>query len=390
MTDWIPVFRTGTHTDSSGNEKTWTESDLDHIITNYHPGEHEAPAVIGHPEHDSPAWGWVEGLKRDGQMLFAKFKDLAPEFVDMLRKGLFRKRSISLYPDMTLRHVGFLGAMPPAVKGLPNVAFQDGEKQIIEFNFDCKQCNRCRDTERRVPTENNFCGSASVSLAGKESKRMKWFEWMKKKAADEGVTIEDAPSFSEPSRVTATVPSPADITAQVNAEVSKQVKAKELEFAEAQKTLDAEKARVKAEAEGLAKAKTEKVKSDIKDFCEGLCKEGKLTPAMMKHGIGMQNFLERIAQVETPIEFSDGDTKKTQTPFEFMKSFLSGFKKQIEFGEFAGADKDIGRGTASEKLSALTKQKMQANKELTYVQAFSEVQMENVELAREYAAEIKG
>lgn len=97
---WIPVFKTGTHTDSSGNEKTWTDADLDKIAASYHPAGHEAPVVIGHPKDNGPAWGWVEGLKREGDILYAKFKDLVPEFVDMVRKGLFKKRSISLYPDL--------------------------------------------------------------------------------------------------------------------------------------------------------------------------------------------------------------------------------------------------------------------------------------------------
>ena len=125
QSEWIPIFRAGTHTDANGNEKTWTEAELDTIVQKYQPQEHEAPVVIGHPEHNSPAWGWVEGLKREGNLLYAKYKELVPEFVDMVRKGLFKKRSISLYPDMTLRHVGWLGAMPPAVKGLPDVAFAD-------------------------------------------------------------------------------------------------------------------------------------------------------------------------------------------------------------------------------------------------------------------------
>ena len=36
----------------------------------------------------------------------------------MVEKGRFNKRSAAFYPDGGLRHVGFLGASPPAVKGL--------------------------------------------------------------------------------------------------------------------------------------------------------------------------------------------------------------------------------------------------------------------------------
>jgi len=131
---WIPIFKVGTWTDSAGRTRTWTEEDLDRIVEQYDPAEHEAPVVIGHPKHNAPAWGWVEALKREGGVLYAKLKDLVPEFVEMVRKGLFKKRSIALYPDLRLRHIGFLGAMPPAVKGLPDVAFEEGDGAVeIEF-----------------------------------------------------------------------------------------------------------------------------------------------------------------------------------------------------------------------------------------------------------------
>ncbi len=133
-TDWIAVFRTGVHTDSKGNTRTWTESDLNNIVQKYDPSYHEAPIVIGHPKDDAPAYGWVKSLKHVGGVLFAKFRDIVPEFAEMVNKGLFKKRSVSLYPDGTLRHIGFLGALPPAVKGLPIFAFADNSGLMIEFS----------------------------------------------------------------------------------------------------------------------------------------------------------------------------------------------------------------------------------------------------------------
>mgnify|MGYP001588256224 CR=1 FL=1 len=477
--DWIPIFKTGTHTDSAGNEKTWTEAELDTIVQKYQPQDHEAPVVIGHPEHNSPAWGWVEGLRRESNILFAKFKGLVPEFVDMVRKGSFKKRSISLYPDMTLRHVGFLGGMPPAVKGLPDVAFADENSVIIEFgeignvipksdyiefggegsgNFDhlgrpgeiggsgegggqgklmpgklvmlritkdgkpavrvqvrgnvgeegrkrldalgmeavtdisntrekiisdAKELGELRDAllnqglvER--PTQNH-----NETFFGKEAKRMKWFEWMKGKAAAEGVTIEDAPqSFAEAGNPKSEIPNPKLIAALVDAEVARVVTAKNAEFAETQKTLDAEKARLKAEGERLKKAEGERRKDEIKSFCEGLCKDGKLTPAMMKYGMGMTNFLEAISGIETAYEFCEPKEGKKLTPAEHIKAFMACFKKQIEFGEFAGNDKDIPRG--NDKRDAAIRDYQEKNKkdgvEITYRDAVLAVSKEQPEL----------
>ena len=131
---WIEVFRAGKHTDSSGRTKEFSRADLDKTVAQYKPDEHEAPVVIGHPQDNGPAYGWVEGVKRDGGMLLAKFKQVEPAFEEMLAAGRFKKRSISLYPDGSLRHVGFLGAQPPAIKGLKDFAFgQDDECRNYEF-----------------------------------------------------------------------------------------------------------------------------------------------------------------------------------------------------------------------------------------------------------------
>jgi hypothetical protein len=131
MNDWIEVFRVGRHTDSGGNTQDWTFKDLEKIASSYNPQEHEAPIVIGHPETDSPAYGWIEALKVEGEKLLAKPGQLVEQFKDWIRKGLYKKVSIALYPDLTLRHVGFLGAMPPAVKGLQDIRFQEKGKFTI-------------------------------------------------------------------------------------------------------------------------------------------------------------------------------------------------------------------------------------------------------------------
>ncbi len=122
---WFEVFRTGTHTDSAGNTSKWTEEDLDRIVSSYNPANHEAPIVIGHPELDSPACGWIEALRREGDRLLAKPKQLVDQFRDWVKEGRYKKVSIALYPDLGLKHVGFLGATPPAVKGLANAGFQE-------------------------------------------------------------------------------------------------------------------------------------------------------------------------------------------------------------------------------------------------------------------------
>ncbi len=131
---WVEVFRAGKQTDSAGNTQLWTADDLNKIVLKYNNQTvHEAPVVLGHPVDNAPAFGWVDKLKTDGTILYAKFKQLVPEFIEAVKQGLYKKRSISLYRDLTLRHIGFLGAMPPAVKGLANIKFEEGEDTTIEY-----------------------------------------------------------------------------------------------------------------------------------------------------------------------------------------------------------------------------------------------------------------
>ena len=132
LADWFEIFKVGTHTSSAGDTREWTLEDLEKIASLYDPANHEAPIVIGHPEHDSPAYGWIEALKVEGERLLAKPKQLIEDFKEWVRAGRYKKVSMALYPDFTLRHVGFLGAVPPAVKGLAR--FEEREGITIYFS----------------------------------------------------------------------------------------------------------------------------------------------------------------------------------------------------------------------------------------------------------------
>jgi hypothetical protein len=127
---WIEVFKTGTHTSGNGVVKTYTEDDLASIANTYNLQKvHEAPLVLGHPTTDDPAYGWTKELKTAGNKLLAFVDQVSEKIVDAVKSGEYKKVSIALYPDGLLRHVGLLGATPPAVKGLANVQFAEG----VEF-----------------------------------------------------------------------------------------------------------------------------------------------------------------------------------------------------------------------------------------------------------------
>lgn len=126
--EWCEIFKTGTHTAKKGQVKNWTVPDLDRMVSLFDENKDPAPITIDHEENPNPvvkgpAYGWVEKLKRVGESVFAKFKQVVPAFAKAVDDGLFRTRSIAVNPDGTLRHVSWLGAAKPAIKGMGDFTF---------------------------------------------------------------------------------------------------------------------------------------------------------------------------------------------------------------------------------------------------------------------------
>jgi hypothetical protein len=293
---WIEVFRSGDY----GEKGAFTPADIDAMIRNFNPAEHEPPAVIGHPEHDQPAVGWVESLRRDGDVMLAKFKQVAPEFEELVRQGRFKKRSISFYktPKLQLRHIGFLGAMPPEVKGLADVrlaSFRDGDREVraIEFN---EQENYMTLEEMRTAIADAF-----KSVFG-DKKPSTFSEDDVKRISQEAVTA-------------ATKPLTDKLT-----EVSTQ-------FSDLKKTIEGNDRKLSVSS--LAESAIAKLKAD-----------GKWIPAFDK--MGAPQIFAELAKSETKVEFKEGD-KATQKPIiEVFSDFLSGLPKIVPAGE-------IARGATSAK-----------------------------------------
>ena len=128
---WIDVARTGTWTDMHGREVSLDAARFDALVTAYAAGD-PAPVVVGHPSTDAPAYGWVDRLRRVGDRLQARLRDIAPAFREAVEAGSYRGRSIALLGDR-LRHVGFLGGRPPAIPGLTPTQFADTPDAVVEF-----------------------------------------------------------------------------------------------------------------------------------------------------------------------------------------------------------------------------------------------------------------
>lgn len=125
-------FAAGDHTDMHGTHTRFTPAKLTAIAAGYTPAKRSAPLVIGHPQSNGPAYGTVRALVAEGSALFA-IADVGHDLLGLVRDGRYRKVSASFHlpgtPDNPtpseyyLRHVGFLGATPPAVKAMQPLAF---------------------------------------------------------------------------------------------------------------------------------------------------------------------------------------------------------------------------------------------------------------------------
>lgn len=289
---WVEIFQGGPQTDSSGKTHDGDQL-IDRAIATFDPQYHEPPAVIGHPQHDDPAFGMVSAVMagtRDGKkVLLAKFRDVDPEFAGMVKSGRFPKRSAAFYPDGRLRHVGFLGAMPPAVKGLKNIRFNDDGAQAATFEFSTGALERPKKEARSM----TFAEIMDL---------LKFWESSKKPA------VEPEPKPKDAAGQTPAMFSEADLEAAKKAAAADAAKLAKAEFAETQR------------------------KVGIAEFCEQLIKDGKMPPSWKDAGI--VSFMQGLPSGE--IEFSEG---KKQAPLDWFKTFLTGFGKAPLFSEIAAKEK---------------------------------------------------
>lgn len=157
MTTEIELLKTGVHTASSGQRVTFSEQDLARCAASYSPDLFDAPLVVGHPTMAAPAYGWVEKLSFADGTLRAAPRQVDPAFAEIVKAGRFKKVSASLFSPNApgnprpgtyyLRHVGFLGAAAPAIKGLKPVQFADDGDGILSFNDEAADL---ADRERKL------------------------------------------------------------------------------------------------------------------------------------------------------------------------------------------------------------------------------------------------
>ncbi|MFT7722238.1 MAG: hypothetical protein QM788_05345 [Roseateles sp.] len=288
----IEVFRAGARTADNGQTYTITPADIAAAAAAYDPALHEAPLTVGHPAHNLPAYGWVTGLRADGDVLrIDSYGQVEPQFAEMVQAGRFKKRSASFYHPADAsnpkpgvwypRHVAFLGAQPPAVKGLKDIEFSEAADAV----------NFSDPVEPQEPTPMD--------------------EETKKKLAE----AEEAAAKAKAERDAAL---------------------KRATDAEAQAANFAEKARADRKAQFVS-------------FAEDQLHAGILTsPEDRAMAVASLVALDAAA----PVEFSEGETTRKASLVQWLQGLISSATPKVQFGEMAVGKLPAAGGGAKGKSDA--------------------------------------
>jgi hypothetical protein len=143
----LEIFKPGTFVSVEGAKLTFSASDVAATVAAYDVAKHKAPLVIGHPRIDDPAYGHAVSLSlSSNNVVLAEPANVEPAFADAVNNERYDSISASFWSPTNprnpvpgvfyLRHIGFLGAVPPAVPGLKQPSFADADDaDLITINF---------------------------------------------------------------------------------------------------------------------------------------------------------------------------------------------------------------------------------------------------------------
>lgn len=330
------IFRAGTRTDANGNTVTITEADLAAAAQAYDPKVHEAPIVVGHPKADAPAYGWVKSLGVQNGVLTADFAQVDEGFADLVKAGRYKKVSASFYPPTspnnpkpgvwTLRHVGFLGAQPPAVKGLSAISFAEGEV-YVEFAEDAhlqtaSLLSRFRDW---------FIGRFGLEEADKVLPDWQ-IEAIKELAA--------VPQTHAPAEFTESPPPPENHeNKETPMSLEQELAAEKAAREAAEKKAAESQAELKKLQDEQHTALRDSAHEQNAEFAESLVKEGRLKPADKDLVVKVLDFAEYPDDVTA--DFGEG-SKKQPLSAALRAFFTAVLPKQIQGGEMAKGETPSG------------------------------------------------
>lgn len=345
----LAVFAPGTHTAMDGRTVTFTLDNCIDLASSYDPSLSEAPFVIGHPSLTAPAYGWAKRFEvRDG-LVYAEPKQVNPVFAEAFNAGSYKKRSLSIYlPDTPgnpkpgryyARHVGFLGAVPPAIKGLPDVQFSEasGDNAPLEFAMPF-ETELLADLLRGVR-------DYLVEKEGTERADQILPQWRIKSLEEMGTKADNSVIPQLAYAEEHTVDEKEKALAKREEDLAKREAALALkeknpgtttttyDLAKRETDLQAREERIAAQEKANAEAEKKQRRDDITSFADGLVKNGKILP---RHKSTLVEVL--VGLNHEPISFADGTATISEKPETLLRKLLEEKTTVFDFSEKTPSD----------------------------------------------------
>lgn len=325
----LAVFAPGTHTAMDGRTMTLTAEDCVDMANSYDPALSEAPFVIGHPKLTAPSYGWSRRFEyRDG-FLYTEPHQVNPAFAEAFNAGSYKKRSLSFYLPNSPgnpkpghfypRHVGFLGAVPPGVKGLPDAEFAEfaeGDDAPVSFAipWDAEVLSDLLRGVRDYIVEKDGAERADQLMP---QWRLRTFEELAANAVDD-------------SRI-----SPLAYAEETNVEQKDKTTVTAAMLTQRETALAEREATLLAN-ENAAKDRELKARREaIVSYADGLVAAGSILPRQ-KTGV-----VEVLLSLDSaPLSFADGETTVNKTPEELLRDVLNEKPAVVDFSEKSGEGTD--------------------------------------------------
>lgn len=331
-----------------GESIEFSEADLQAIAQAYDPKVSKAPLVVGHPKTDDPAKGWAKSLTATERGLYATTDKVDPEFAEAVRRGAYGTVSAKFYRPTDpnnptpgvwyLRHIGFLGAQSPAVKGLDApefagadddgcVCFQEG---VAFGEWDAMTSANLWRQMRDWMVAKFGLEEADKVLPNYDVRALELGaqEEINARRDRTDTAASSGPAFAEGSASSTTQPpQESAVTDQEAAQLREQNAALQRQNEELRRS---EQARL-----------AEAIRQDNVAFAEGLAKEARIPSAMKDQvaAIGAQ------LQATPDVEFGEGDAKKPL--HQVWRELLQALPAQVEFGETASRDRAAAAGAGA-------------------------------------------
>ena len=325
-----------------------TDDIINEVAQTYNPKFHEAPIVIGHVKNDKMiAYAWVaKTYKNDEGRLAMDAGDVEPQFAEMVKDGRVKKRSVELYhPDNPanptpgqwhLKHVAFLGAVPPAVKGLKDIKFSEDDGGICL-------------SEPLPPTTSNLNTHQPENQPKKETIQMA--EQNTPAAPTTQVQNNEAALQSQ--------------IAELQKKLQEETQAKDAALAQLKETQD--------KLAAIEKEKEQQQTQEIAQFAESMVKQGRMLPKDKAMHVAIMTDLQKA----NPVQFSEGNTTRTESKLDAYKAMFKAKEPAIQFGEFAPADASANNPDSlnEEALHKRVQAYMATHPDVTYVDALNIVKL---------------